>query len=272
MLIDTHLHLYHRRYDVDRPAVIERAMQAGVARLLLPAIDVASIQEALALCDAFPGRVFAMAGLHPSAVKEATDADFDAAAVLARDPRVVAIGESGIDYYWDRSFSEKQHLYLRRHARLAIDADLPLVLHNRDQKNSEASSRDLIALLQEERAAHPLGERLRGVFHCFGGPKRVAEAVLDLGFHVGIGGTLTYKNSGVAEAIAAIPLDRIILETDGPYLAPVPHRGQRNEPAYVRVIAEHLASVLGVPFDEVARRTTRNAEQLFGLLAVDQNS
>ncbi|MEM8559522.1 MAG: TatD family hydrolase [Bacteroidota bacterium] len=265
MLVDTHVHLYHRKYDSDRAEVVARASKAGVTRLLLPAIDVASIHDALMLCDAYPGQVYAMTGLHPSEAKEVTDADFEAAAALVDDARIVAVGESGLDYYWDRSFNAKQHDFLRRHARLAMDADLPLVLHNRDQKGSDAASRDLVDLLRDERAAHPHGERLRGVFHCFGGPKWLAEAVLDLGFHVGIGGTLTFKNGGVPEAIAEVPLDRIILETDGPYLAPVPHRGQRNEPAYVRLVAEHLAEVRGRSPEDVAAQTTANAERLFGL-------
>ncbi|MEO1074417.1 MAG: TatD family hydrolase [Bacteroidota bacterium] len=267
MLIDTHVHLYHRKYESDRVAVVERAAEAGVARLLLPAIDVPSIHDALALCDAYPGAVFAMTGIHPSEVKEAADEDFEAAAALADDPRVVAIGESGLDYYWDRSFNDKQHDYLRRHARLAIEADLPLVLHNRDQRGSDACSRDLVEILRDVRRSHPEGERLRGVFHCFGGPLWLTQAVLDLGFHMGIGGTLTFKNGGVAEIIADVPLDRIVLETDGPYLAPTPHRGTRNEPAYVRLVAEHLANARGLTMEDIARQTTHNAEQLFGLPA-----
>ncbi|MEL6445101.1 MAG: TatD family hydrolase [Bacteroidota bacterium] len=265
MLIDTHVHLYHRKYEIDRTAVVERAAEVGVARLLLPAIDVPSIHDALALCDAYPGAVFAMTGVHPSEVKEAADEDFEAAAALADDPRVVAIGESGLDYYWDRSFNDKQHDFLRRHACLAIEADLPLVLHNRDQRGSDACSRDLVEILRDVRRSHPEGERLRGVFHCFGGPLWLTQAVLDLGFHMGIGGTLTFKNGSVAEAIADVPLDRIVLETDGPYLAPTPHRGMRNEPAYVRLVAEHLANARGLTMEDIARQTTHNAEQLFGL-------
>ncbi|MEM1041090.1 MAG: TatD family hydrolase [Bacteroidota bacterium] len=263
MLIDTHAHVYLGRFDDDRDAVVERAKAAGVTAVLLPAIDVPSVHAALGLCEQHPGFFRAMAALHPSEVKDATDADFAEVEALCDRPEVVAVGESGLDYYWDRSFNAKQQAYLRRHARLAVRRDLPLVLHNRDEKGSDAASRDLVDILREVKT-EPGGERLRGVFHCFGGPPWLAEAVLDLGFHVGLGGTLTFKNGGVPEAIDAVPLDRIILETDAPYLAPVPHRGKRNEPAYVRLVAEKLAAVRSIEVEEVEAATTANAEALFG--------
>ncbi|MDX1530350.1 MAG: TatD family hydrolase, partial [Rhodothermales bacterium] len=139
------------------------------------------------------------------------------------------------------------------------------VLHNRDKQGQDASSHTLVDVLREERKAHPDGARLRGVFHCFGGPPWLADAVLDLGFHVGLGGTLTFKNGGVPEAIEAVPLERIVLETDAPYLAPEPYRGKRNEPAFVRHVAERLAEVRRVSFEEVAAQTTENARALFRL-------
>lgn len=269
MLVDTHAHLYLDRFAADEDAVIQRASAAGVSTILLPAIDVPSVHAALALCDRQPGTCFAMVALHPSAVKEATDDHFEEITRLAAHEHVVAIGESGLDYYWDQSYDQKQHDYLRRHARLAIETDLPLVLHDRDKQNSDRSSRDLVRILAEEKAAHPAGDRLRGVFHCFGPPQWLASEVMALGFHIGIGGTLTYKNSGVADAIAEVPLDRIVLETDAPYLAPVPHRGKRNEPAYVRLVAERLAEVRGLSLDDVARATTAAARALFALPAGD---
>lgn len=234
----------------------------------MPAIDVASAHAALAVCEqhAGPGvALHAMAALHPSETRGATEEDFAAIAALCDDPRVVAVGESGLDYYWDRSFIARQHDALRRHAQLAVEKDLPLVLHLRDQQGSERCARDLMAILKEERAAHPDGARLRGVFHCFGGPDWLAAEALDLGFYLGIGGTLTYKNGGVAEAIADVPLEKIVLETDAPYLAPVPYRGQRNEPAYVRLVAEKLAALRGLDVREVEATTTRNAVRLFDL-------
>jgi TatD DNase family protein len=265
MLIDTHAHLYLDAFDPDRDAVLDRARAAGVEAILLPAINAESVHAALALAERYPGVCHPMVGIHPSYVKDATEGDFGAVAALAERPDVVAIGESGLDYYWDRSFDHRQHEALRWHARLAIERDLPLVLHNRDRKESEACARDLVALLREEREAHPEGARLRGVFHCYGGPAWLAEDALALGFHLGVGGTLTYKNAGVAEALEGVPLDRLLLETDAPYLAPVPHRGKRNEPAHVRLVAERLADVRGVPLAEVVRQTGANARALFGL-------
>ena len=262
MLIDTHVHLYHDRFEGDRDAVVARAREAGVTRFLQPAIDVPSIHAALALCDRYEG-CYAMAALHPTETKEAGDAEREAVAALCGDPRVVAVGESGLDYYWDRSFIAKQQDLLRWHARLAVERDLPLVLHNRDRQGSEASSHDLLRILREEQAAAPAGKRLTGVFHCFGGTPDFARAVLDLGFHFGLGGTLTFKNGGVPGAVAEVPLERIVLEPDAPFRAPAPHRGKRNEPAYVRLAAERLAELRDLPVEEVARVTTATAKALF---------
>lgn len=265
LLIDTHAHVYLDRFRDDLDDVVERAREAGLGAVLLPAIDVESVRAALGLCDRYPGFFFAMAALHPSEVKDATDADFEAIRAFCDDPRVVAVGESGIDYYWDRSYNEKQADFLRRHARLAIEKDLPLVLHNRDRQGSEASSRALVDVLREEAGAAPAGARLRGVFHCFGGPAWLAREALDLGFYLGLGGTLTFKNGGVPETIADVPLEAMVLETDAPYLAPEPFRGKRNEPAFVRHVAERLAEVKRVPFEEVEAVTTANARALFRL-------
>lgn len=258
MLIDTHTHIYHRRFEDDLEAVMERAREAGVAYLFLSAIDVPSIHQALELCERYEG-VYAMAALHPSETKEATDADFDEVIALCDHPRVVAVGESGLDYYWDRSFDERQHDFFRRHIRLAIDKDLPLILHNRE------ASEDLVRILREERSASAAPERLRGIFHCFGGPASLAEAADALGFMIGVGGTLTFKNSGVDEAVRGVSMANIVLETDAPFLAPVPFRGKRNEPAYVRYVAEKLAEVKELSVEEVERITSANALRLFGL-------
>jgi TatD DNase family protein len=263
MLVDTHVHLYLDAYDTDRDAVVRRARAAGVAILLQPAVDVASVGHALALCDRYDG-VFAMAAIHPSYVADAADDAVDQVAAALADPHVVAVGETGLDYYWTRDHVDRQQDLLRAHARLAAEHDLPLVLHNRDQKGSGEASQDLVRILREIKAEAG-GGRLRGVFHCFGGPSWLATGALDLGFHVGIGGTVTFKNAGVAEAVADVPLDRIVLETDGPYLAPAPHRGKRNEPAYVALVAEKLAEVRGLSVGEVAEATTETARRLFGL-------
>lgn len=261
-LVDTHVHLYLDAFEADRDEVVHRARQAGVVAMVLPALDVPSVHQALALCDRYPG-LYAMAALHPSETKKATEADFEQIARLCEDPRVVAVGESGLDYYWDRSFEERQQQFFRKHIRLAIEKDLPLILHNRE------AAEDLVRILHEERAATSHPERLRGIFHCFTGPAWVAQAAAELGFLLGIGGVLTFKKSGLAELVRALPLEQVVLETDAPFLAPTPHRGKRNEPAFVRYVAEKLAELKGVSLEEVARITTANACKLFRL-SVDE--
>lgn len=264
MLIDTHAHLYLDRFKPDLDDVITRAHDAGVEVIILPAIDVPSIHAALALCDRYEG-VYAMAALHPSETKQATDADFEAVAELCDHPKVVAVGESGLDYYWDRSFDAQQHDFFRRHIRLAIEKDLPLILHLRDKKHEDEAHHDLVEILRAERASSATPDRLRGIFHCFSGPAWVAEAAASLQFLVGLGGVLTFKNSGLDTIVPDIPMSQIVLETDAPYLAPEPFRGKRNESAYVHHIAERLADLKGLSVEEVARVTTENARQLFGL-------
>lgn len=262
MLIDTHIHLYHARYDADREAVIERAWEAGVTQMVMPAIGLPSIEQALDLCERYEG-LYAMTALHPAEVKDATEADFAAVADYCAHPKVVAVGESGLDYYWDRSFDDKQQAYLRQHIQLALETDLPLILHSRDRSGGAEVFADILRLLDEEQQRHPDGETLRGIFHCFGGPKPVIAKKKS--FLLGIGGTLTFKNSGVRDLVADIPLSEMVLETDGPFLAPTPHRGKRNEPAYVRLVAEAMAAAQGCSVEEVAASTTATAQKLFGI-------
>jgi TatD DNase family protein len=264
MLIDTHAHLYLDAFQSDRDAMLQRARDAGVAHIVLPAIDVASIHRALDLCARHDG-VFAMAALHPSETKEATEADLEAVGALCDHERVVAVGETGLDYYWDRSFDDRQQAFLRRHVRLAIEKDLPLILHTRDRRDGAEVCADVLAILRAERAASPHPERLRGIFHCYSGTPGVPAEAAALGFLLGIGGTVTFKNSGVAEALREVPMAQIVLETDAPFLAPVPFRGKRNESAYVRYVAEKVAEVKGLAVDEVARITSANARALFRL-------
>ncbi len=257
-LVDTHAHLVLDRFDDDREEVIGRAAEAGVTTVVIPAIDVPSIHAALELSSRHAG-LFVMAALHPSETKNATESDWQEVDMLSREPAVVAIGETGLDYYWDRSFDDRQQEFLRRHIALAEDRDLPLVFHDRE------ASDDLVRIVSEARAESRRPERIRGIFHCFGGPPDLAIRVLGLGFHVGIGGTLTFRNSGVADGIRNVPLDRIVLETDAPFLAPAPHRGKRNEPAFVRLVAEKLAAERGTSLEHVAAATTANARHVFGL-------
>ena len=200
-----------------------------------------------------------MAALHPSEIKNCTDQDFDRVVEFCSHSAIVAVGETGLDYYWDKSFNEKQKDYLRRHIRLAQEVNLPLVFHNRE------ASDDLVKIVQDEKrlSSHP--DKIRGVFHCFSGPASLADEILLLGFHVGLGGTLTFKNGGVPETITNIPLSSIVLETDAPYLTPAPFRGKRNEPAHIRLVAEKLADLRGLTLEEVSAQTSENAIRLFDL-------
>jgi TatD DNase family protein len=267
VLVDTHAHLYLDRFAPDRADVLHRARAAGIQAIVMPAITAASLADALALCDASVQgegpRLYAMAGVHPCYVAESEEADLDRVEGALDDPRVVAIGEGGLDYYWDDASAEKQHRFLRRQTRMALETGLPLILHNRDKKGSARCSDDLMRILSDEVDRH--GGPLRGILHCFSGPADLADRALALGLHLGLGGTLTYKKSGVAEATAHVPMDRLVLETDAPYLAPTPHRGKRNEPAYVRHVAETLALVRDLSVEDVERATTENARALFGL-------
>lgn len=263
MLIDTHAHLYLDAFRNDLEAVIERAREAGVERILLPAIDAPSIRAALALCDRFDG-LYAMAALHPTETKASSRRDFEEVAALCDDPRIVAVGETGLDYYRDRSFDARQQEFLRWHVQLARDRNLPVVFHNREAFD------DLIRIVEEawsEERAPGEADRLRGVFHCFTGTPEEAARIARAGFAVGVGGVLTFKNARLDECVRPIPLDRIVLETDAPWLAPAPHRGKRNEPAYIRLVAERLARAKGVSVEEVAAATSRTALRIFGQLS-----
>jgi len=258
MLVDTHAHIYLDAFDDDRDAVIQRAFDAGVERIVMPAIGVASTQKAVDLADHHPG-LFAMAALHPSEVKEVGEEALEAVEEWCADPRVVAVGESGLDYYWDRSYDEKQQQFFRWHIRLAIRTDLPLIIHNREATD------DVLQILEDEKAESEHPERLRGILHCFVDPPDVAARARDLGFLVGFGGILTFKNSGVDAYAREIPLDQMVVETDSPYLAPEPNRGKRNEPAYTRHVAAYLADVKEIPVEEIERVTTKNALELYGI-------
>lgn len=269
MLIDTHIHLYSQKFDSDRDEVVRRASDAGVGIMILPAIDVRTTEAAIALAQRYPG-VHAMAALHPSEAAGATEEDFEHIERLCSDPFVVAVGESGLDYYWDRSFDQAQKHALDRHIQIAKKSRLPLILHSRDKQGSMEVFEDLVEILREAYASdHSTdADAPRGIFHCFGGPSWLPAVASELKFLLGIGGTLTFKNGGVAAMLEEVPLDQIVLETDAPYLAPEPHRGRRNEPSNIPVIAKKLAEVKGVTLEEVAAVTTHNASRIFGLMSV----
>ena len=258
MIVDTHAHLYLDQFDDDRDAVLRRAWGAEVDVIVMPAIDVPSIQQAVDLCEEYDG-LYAMAALHPSETQEATEEDFEAVVNWCSHPSVVAVGESGLDYYWDRSFDDRQKRFFRKHIRLAIEADLPLVIHNRD------AAEDILAILEEEYVRAEVPEKMRGILHCYVDPPDVAERAWNLGFYLGVGGIMTFSNSEVDEYVKEVPLDHIVVETDSPYLAPEPNRGDRNEPAYVRHVAERLAEIKDLPLETVAEVTTRNARAIYEL-------
>lgn len=263
-LIDTHSHIYVKKFDSDRESMLHRARENGIGPIVMPAIDVASIHAAIHLCEEHED-LYAMAALHPSETGEATEDDFAEVVRLCANDHIVAVGESGLDYYWDRSFDEQQIHFFRRHIQLAMDTNLPLILHMRDKQGRDEVHRDMVRILKEEQDKSATPDQLRGIFHCFGGPAWLVEEAASLGFLLGIGGTVTFKNSGVAEIVKDIPLTQIVLETDAPYLAPVPYRGKRNEPAYVRFVAEKVAEVHEVSIDHVIETTSQTARRLFGI-------
>ncbi len=254
MLIDTHTHVQVHQFAGDRQQVIAAAFADGIDRLIVPGVDVESSRDALALATAYPGRIFAGVGTHPHDATTLTDEALAAERELAREPGVVAIGEIGLDYYRNLSPREVQQRALIQQFALARELDLPVILHNRDSHD------DMIAHLRA------YGQGLLGVFHCFIGTKEMARDALDLGFYLSFAGPVTFpRNTELAEVAAWAPADRILVETDSPYLAPPPFRGKRNEPRHVRLVAQRIAEFRGLALEDFAAITTRNAEALFRL-------
>jgi TatD DNase family protein len=251
-LIDTHAHLYAEEFVEDRTEMIQRALAAGVQEVFLPNIDSTSIEGMLQLEQDFPGHCYAMMGLHPCYVKENYQEELATVKHWLDQRTFCAIGEIGIDLYWDKTFVKEQEEAFLTQVEWAKQFDLPIVIHSRE-------SMDLILDLLRP-VQHP---RLRGIFHCFTGTKSQAEAAIELGFLLGIGGVLTYKNSNLGQELEGISLEYLVLETDAPYLTPVPFRGKRNESAHVKLVAEKLAAFKGASVEEVAAITTENARKLF---------
>ncbi len=263
MLIDTHAHLYDQRFEKDLDDVVQRAQEAGVKKILLPAVDVKSVHQALELCERYEG-VYAMAAIHPTHVPEAGENDLDAISRLCDEPKVVAVGESGLDYYWDKYYDERQPEFFAHHIRLSVEKYLPLIIHLRDKQHRDGAHKDAVKILNRELPPYDYSH-IRGIFHCFTGPDWLPEAAEELGFMIGVGGAVTFKNSGVAEIIKDVPLTQIVLETDAPYMSPVPHRGKRSEPAWTALVAQKIAEVKGCTAAEVAEITSANARQMFCL-------
>lgn len=251
-LIDTHTHLYVEEFNADIAEVLQRAKDEGVEKFYLPAIDSAETNALLALEKKYPEKIFAMAGLHPCSVKENFKEELEKIQQQLSQREFVAIGETGLDFYWDTSFTKQQYESLQQHAEWALQYKRPLVLHTR---NAMQETIDVVKSYHKK--------NLFGVFHCFGGSLQNALDIIDTGFLLGIGGVVTYKNSGLAEVIKEVDLKYLVLETDSPYLSPVPFRGKRNESSYLKYIAQKLADIKDITIEEVAEQTTKNAEELF---------
>lgn len=258
-LTDTHTHLYSRKFESDRTEMVQRAINAGVTRMFLPNIDAGSVDGMLALAAEFPQHCFPMMGVHPCSVQENWEEELEMARQWLFDKadetphkKWFGVGEIGLDYYWDKSLMEQQKTAFRQQLNWGKDLQLPVIIHCRD------SMHDILDILEDEH-----DENLTGVLHCFTGTLEDAQRAIKLGFYLGIGGVVTFKNSGLDEVVKEISLEHLVLETDAPYLTPVPHRGKRNESAYVALVAEKVAECTGNSMEQVARQTTDNAMKLF---------
>ena len=255
MLIDTHCHLYDEAFQPDFEAVLARACEAGMEACVMPGIDRSSHDALLAVADALPDFAFPCIGLHPTSVGETWQEELDFVKAHLGDRRWYAVGEIGLDEYWSKDFVKEQMRVLSEQIELAARLDLPVIIHLREATD------DFLRVLADLR-----GVAFRGVMHAWSGSYEMYRRLLDLAdFRFGIGGVATYKNAGVAAALEKMSLHDIVLETDCPWLTPVPYRGKRNEPAYVRLVAEKVASIMGLPLEEVAAETTSNARRLFKL-------
>lgn len=252
MLIDTHAHINVEQFDEDREQVIERALDAGVTRIVNIGYNRETIPSSLKLAEEYDF-IYSTVGWYPQDAINMEEGDLEWLESLCSHPKVVAIGEIGLDYYWDTSPKELQQQIFREQIRLARRMNLPIVIHNREAHG------DVVRILKEENAAE-----VGGIMHCFSGSWEIAKQCLDMNFYISFGGPITFKNAvRPKEVLAKVPLDRLLIETDCPYLTPHPYRGKRNEPAYVRYVAEAAAEIKGIEMEEIARITTENVFQVF---------
>lgn len=252
-LTDTHAHLYSKKFETDRDEMIHRAIAAGVTKMYLPNIDATTIDAMLDLEATFPDNCFAMMGVHPCSIN--ADYDRELAIVEQRlgDRKWAGVGETGIDLYWDKTFLKEQQIAFARQIEWAKDLNLPVIIHARE------SNEECLELVKAGQDG-----RLRGIFHCFSGTAEQARRMIELGFMLGIGGSVTYAKSELPEVLKQVPLEHIVLETDAPYLPPVPYRGKRNESAYIKLVAEMLSEIKVLPLAQIAKVTTANAARMFG--------
>jgi len=254
MLIDTHAHLNAIQYQEDLEEVIERAQSEGVEIIVVVGFDRETITRAIELADTYEF-IYATVGWHPVDAIDMTDEDLKWIEELCSHPKVVALGEMGLDYYWDKSPKEIQKEVFRKQIALAKKVKLPIIIHNRE------ATADIIEILEEEKASE-----VGGIMHCFTGSVEVAKQCMDMNFYISFGGPVTFKNAKKPKEVATeIPLDRLLIETDCPYLTPHPFRGKRNEPSYVKYVAEQIAELKGVTFEEIAQITSDNAKRFFGI-------
>ncbi len=252
MIIDTHAHLYLEEFEKDIESVIDHSKENGVSQIYLPAINSETHEAMVALSNRYPAYCKPLIGLHPCYVK----ADYENELQIVHDYlsryEFSGIGECGLDFYWDKTFVKEQYIALEYQIQLAIKNKLPIILHTRN------ATQETIDVIRKHKT-----ENLKGIFHCFGGTIEEAQQIIELGFYLGIGGVVTYKNAGLDKVLESIDLKHIVLETDAPYLTPVPHRGKRNETAYLKIIAEKIASIKNCSFEEVAKITSENAMMVF---------
>ena len=253
-ITDTHTHLYAEQFDEDRDEVIQRALANGISRFFLPAIDSSYYTRMKDLQLAYPEHVFLMAGLHPTHVKDDFKKELDVVKDFLKENKCYAIGEIGIDLYWDKTYLKEQQEAFRWQIALAKEKKLPVIIHCRDAFD------EIFEIMDEV-----CDEHLNGIFHCFTGNEQQANKVLSYGFKLGIGGVVTFKNGGLDKFLHKIPLNHIVLETDAPYLAPVPYRGKRNEISYLVNILDKLVDIYKLPPEEIARITTLNSHEIFGV-------
>ena len=254
MIIDTHCHLYAGEFKEDIEAVIERANSEGVSKFYMPAIDSAHTPAMLELENKFPGKCIAMMGLHPCYVKENYKKELQHAAEWLAKKKFAAVGETGLDFYWDKTFVTEQYEAFRLQIEWAVKYNLPIVIHSRN------AMQETINVVKEY-----VPKGARGIFHCFSGSYESAVEIINAGFYLGIGGVLTYKKAGLAEVLERIDIKHLVLETDAPYLTPVPFRGKRNESSYLKYIVTRLAEIKKISIEEIAGITTANAEKIFAV-------